>query len=82
MLFNLDFANSTISSCFFFFFLITGLYSLIPTAIAQSFTPFAELIIPIGLPSREVNAEIEIIPVIVEACTIRFAFFTHRFILL
>ena len=43
MLFNLDFANNTISSCFFFF-LIIDLYFLIPAVIAQIFNPIAELI--------------------------------------
>ena len=33
MPFNLDFANNTILSCFFFFFLIIDLYFLIPAAI-------------------------------------------------
>ena len=35
MLFNLDFANNIISSCFFFFFLVIELYFLIPAVIAQ-----------------------------------------------
>ena len=43
MLFNLDFANSTILLCFFFFFLITDLYFLILVVIAQILNPFAEL---------------------------------------
>ena len=34
-LFNLDFANNTILSCFFFFFLIIDLYTLVPAAITQ-----------------------------------------------
>ena len=48
MLFNLDFANNTLLSCFFFFFLIIDLYFLIPAFIAQIFNPIAELVIPIG----------------------------------
>ena len=60
-LFNLDFPNNTILSCFFF--LITDLYLLIPAAIAQI---FAELVIPIGIASKEANAEIEIHPIIAE----------------
>ena len=56
MLFNLDFANNTILSCFFFFFLIIDLYFLIPAAIAQIFNPIAELVIPIGIPSKETKA--------------------------
>ena len=67
MLFNLDFANDTISSCFFFFFLITYLYFLIPAIIAQIFNLFSELLIPIGIPTKGAKAEIEIHPVIVEA---------------
>ena len=63
MLFNLDFANNTISSCFFFFFVIIDLYFLIPAAIAQVFNPISELLIPIGIPSREAKSEIEIDPV-------------------
>ena len=61
MLFNLDFANNTILLCFFFFFLIIDLYFLIPAAIAQIFNPIAELVISIGIPSKEAKAEIEII---------------------
>ena len=67
MLFNLVFANNTILSCFFFFFLIIDLYFSIPAAIAQIFSPIAEPVILIGIPSQEVKAEIEIHPVIVEA---------------
>ena len=48
MLFKLDFANDTISSCFFFFFLISDLYFLNPAVIAQIFNPIAELVILIG----------------------------------
>ena len=67
MLFNLDFANNTILSCFFFFFLIIHLYFLIDAVIVPIFNPIAELVIPIGIPSKEAKAEIEIHPVIVEA---------------
>ena len=66
MLFNFDFANNTISSCFFFFFLIIYLYFLIPAVIAQTFHPIAELITPIGIPTKEAKAEMETHPVIVE----------------
>ena len=65
MLFDLDFANNTILSCFFF--LIIDSYFLIPAAISQIFNPIAELIFPIGIPSNKAKAEIEIHPVIVEA---------------
>ena len=66
MLFNLDFANNTILSSFFFFFLIIDFYFLIPATIAQIFNPIAELLIPIGIQSKEAKAKIEIHPVIVE----------------
>ena len=67
MLFNLDFANNIILSFFFFFSLIIDLYFLIPAAIAQILNPIAEILIPIGIPCKEVNSEIEIHPVILEA---------------
>ena len=67
MLFNLDFANNTISPCFFLFFLIIEFYVLILAVIAQIFNPIAELVIPIGIPIKEVKEEIEIYTVIVEA---------------
>ena len=64
MLFNLDFANNTILLCFFFFFLIIDLYFLIHATMAQILNPIAELVIPIGILSKEAKAEIEIHPVI------------------
>ena len=64
MVFNLDFANNTILSCFFFFSLIIDLYFLMSAVIAQIFNPIAELIIPIGMP---IQIQTEIHPVIVEA---------------
>ena len=76
MLFDLDYANNTISLCFFFFFLVTDLYFLIPVVVAQIFNPIAELVIPIGIPIKEEKAENEIDPVIVETkikkCSINF----------
>ena len=58
--FNLDFANNfNFLSCFFFFFLITGLYFLNPADIAQTFNPTAELVIAIGIPNIEAKAKIE-----------------------
>ena len=56
MLFNLDFANNTVLS--YFFFLITDLYFLIPAASAQIFNPIAEPVIPIGIPNKEPKVEI------------------------
>ena len=44
MLFNLDFANNTVLSCFFF---------LIPAVVTPMFTAIAELVIPIGIPSKK-----------------------------
>ena len=66
MLFNLAFANNIILSCFFFFFLIIDLYFLIPAVIKQIFNPTAELVIPIGIPIKEVKAEMEVLPVAIE----------------
>ena len=51
MLFNLDFANDTILSSFFLFFLIIDLYFLIPAVITQTFNPIVELAIPIEIPT-------------------------------
>ena len=53
ILFNLDFANNTILSCLFFFFLIIDLYFLIHAVIAHIFNPIAELVLPIGIPPKE-----------------------------
>ena len=66
-LFNLDFADKTRLSCFFIFSLIIDLYFLIPAAIAQNFNPIAKLVVPVGIPSKEAKAEIEIHPAIVQA---------------
>ena len=66
MLFNLDFAKNTISSYFFFFFLIIDLYFLIPAIITRMFDSVAKLVIPIGIPIKEAQPEMETHPVIVE----------------
>ena len=58
ILFDFDFANSTILSCFFIYFLVIDLYFLIPVVIAQIFDHIAELVIPIGIPTKEAKAEI------------------------
>ena len=63
---NLDFANNTIPSCFFFLFLIIDLYFLVPAVIAHIFNPIAELVITIGIPTKEAKAEMEKHPVTVE----------------
>ena len=65
MLFNLDFANYTISSRSFFF-LIIDLYFLIPAVIAQILNPTAELVIPIKTQIKEAKAEIKTHPVSVD----------------
>ena len=58
-LFNLDFANDNIFSCFSFFFLNIYLYFLINVVITQIFNPIAELVIPKGIPTKEAKAEME-----------------------
>ena len=77
MLFNLDFANNTILSRFFLFFLIIDLYFLNAVIITQIFNPIVELAIPIGILTKEAKAQIEIQhPVIAEIaiskCSIKF----------
>ena len=52
LLLNLDFANDTILSYTFFFFLIIDLYILIPADIAPFFHRIAEIVIPIGIPIK------------------------------
>ena len=58
VLFNSDFADDIILSCLFLFFLFIELCFLIPSVITQIFNPTAELVIPIGLPTKEAKAEI------------------------
>ena len=67
ILFNLNLAENIILSRFFFFFWIIDQYFLIPTAIAQVFSPIAELIVLIVMPIKEAKAKLEIYPVVVEA---------------
>ena len=45
---------------------MTELYFLIPAVIAQTFNPIAELTIPKGTPTNEVNKEIETQPLTAE----------------
>ena len=66
MLFNLDFSNNTILPGLFFFFLIIGFYFLIAAVITQFFNPTAELVITIGIPTKEEKAEMETHPVTAE----------------
>ena len=88
MLFNLDFANNTILSCFFFFLLVINLYFLIPAVITQIFNPTAELAIYSGIPTKEAKAEMKTHPVtaetkmsnIIQNSTNFFMLLTHQFI--
>ena len=48
------------------FFKIIDLYFLIPVIIIQIFNPIAELVVPIGIPTKEAKVEMETHPVIVE----------------
>ena len=66
MLFNLDLANNTILSCFFFLFLVTDSYFLIAVVTGHLYNLIAEPKIPIGMPTKEAKSETEIHPVIVE----------------
>ena len=66
MLFDLDFVNNNTLSCFFYFFLIIDLYFLIPAVITQIFNKIAELVITIGIPTKEAKTEVETHPVIEE----------------
>ena len=61
-LFNLDFADENILSCFFF--LIIDLYFLMPEVVTHNFSLNAELVISIGIPTKEAKAEMETHPVI------------------
>ena len=69
MVFNLVFANNTISSSFFSFSfsLMIDFYFLTPEVIAKNFNPNAELAMPIGIPTKEAKVKIETRPVTVEA---------------
>ena len=49
----------------FSFFLIIDLYFSIPAVIEQIFNPIADLVAPIGVPTKEAKAEMETRPVVV-----------------
>ena len=66
MLFNSDFADNTILSCFYPFFVIIDLYFLTVALIKQIFNTIAKLETLIGISTKEAKAEIETHPVIVE----------------
>ena len=64
MLFNLDFANNTVLSCFVFFcyylfIIIINLCFLIPAVIAKISNHIAEVEIRIEISSKKAKAEIE-----------------------
>ena len=67
MLFNLGFVNSTIFSYFFFFCLIIDLQFLIPAVVAEIFNSIAELVISVGITSKEAKKEMKIDSVTAEA---------------
>ena len=52
---------------FFFIFYIIDLYIFVAAAIARMFSPIAELVIPIEIPSKEGKEVIKIHPVSAEA---------------
>ena len=66
MLLDLNIAENALLFCLLLFFLIIDLYFSIAAVIAQTFNPIAEIMIPIGIPTKEAKTEIEIYPVIVE----------------
>ena len=51
MLYNLDFANDTVLSRFFLYFLISVLNFLVPAIITQFFSRTAEVVITPGIPN-------------------------------
>ena len=81
MIFGLDLASNTILSCVFFIFLVIDLYFLISEVMAQIFNPITELVIPLGIPSKEEKAELEIRPIISKAKIVNlFVLLTYQFI--
>ena len=66
MLVNSEFANNTILSCPFLFFLIIDLYLLISAVNTQIFNPVVELAISIRVPTKGVKAQMETHPVFSE----------------
>ena len=51
---------------FIFDYWLTDIYFLIPAVITKVFNPIAELVIPLGIPTKEAKTEMEMRPVIVE----------------
>ena len=71
-MFYFQWSISNSSSCisndsYFAFFLIIDLYLLIPAVILKIFNPIAELVIPIGIPTKDQKAGMETHLVIVGA---------------
>ena len=66
MEFSLVFANNTISSRFCLSVLVTNLYFVVYSVIAQILNPTAEFTVPIGVPTKEEKTEIETHPVIAD----------------
>ena len=62
----MNFASNTILPSSFFCFLIINLYFLIPAVVTQIFNSIAELVIFIGITTKEVKAKMETHLVIVE----------------
>ena len=90
---SIVFANNTILSCSFLFFLIIDLYFLILAVITQIFNPTAKVAIPTEIPSKTAKAKIETYTAtieikinrcfkIIQSFTILFVLFIHQFILL
>ena len=50
----------------FLLFLVTDIFLFNPVIIAQMFNPIAELVIPIRIPTKQEEEEMEIHPLIVE----------------
>ena len=61
-----DFVSNIILSCFFLFFLFIELYVSIPAVITQIFNSIADIVIPIGIPTKETKSDMETHPVIPE----------------
>ena len=59
MVFNLVFANNTISLCPFLYFFMINLHFLVSAVNAQIFNPTEELVMPAGTPTNKANSEME-----------------------
>ena len=79
-LFTLNFANNTILSCFYFFLLIIDFYFWLAAVITQICNLVSELVIPIGILTKEAKAKMEAHPVTVdiEICKCSISFKTSQ----